>query len=293
MPACCSPTTARRSRRSSRRAETRRAPSAARRCGTAGSAARSSTSTTRPTATSRSRSRRTPTCSSRTTRRASPRARHRPRHAARGNPRLVYCSITAYGDDGAHADRPGSTRWSPPAPATSGRAAAFPAARSRAWRGRARVPRPRGARRLLGGRAPARSALLGRAVGEHGVGLPRHAGDQRRAARARADRSRAARVDVAVPGRARDHAVGVATRRARRHAELPELDQRPARAQGRVPLRRRPVDPPVGPAPRLRHQRGRGRPPAAHGEDDPARATRPRASAWTSTRCSCCTTTSR
>ena len=51
--------------------------------------------------------------------------------------------------------------------------------------------------------------------------------------------------------------------------ELPELDQRPARAQGRVPLRRRPVDPPVGAAPRLRHQRGRGRPRAAHREDHP------------------------
>ena len=137
-------------------------------------------------------------------------------------------------------------------------------------RGRARVPRPRGARRLLGGRAPSRPAPLGRAVGEHGVGLPRHARDQRRAARARADRPRPARVDVAVPRRARHHAVGVAARRARRRAELPELDQRPARTQGRVPLRRRALDPPVGPAPRLRDQRSRGRPPAAHGEDHPS-----------------------
>ena len=104
-----------------------------------------------------------------------------------------------------------------------------------------------------------------------GVGLPRHARDQRRAARARADRPRAARVDVAVPGRARHHALGVAARRARRHPELPELDQRPARAEGRVPLRRRPLDPPVGAAPRLRHQRGRGRPRAAHREDHPPR----------------------
>ncbi len=132
------------------------------------------------------------------------------------------------------------------------------------------VPRPRRPRRLLGRRAPPGPAALGGAVGEHGVGVHRHPRHQRRAPRARADRARAARVDLAVPGCARHHALGLAADRARRHAELPELDQRPAGTEGRVPLCRRPVDPPVGAAPRLRHQRRRRRPRAAHREDHAA-----------------------
>ena len=77
-------------------------------------------------------------------------------------------------------------------------------------------------------------------------------------------------------------------------AELPELDQRPARAEGRVPVRRRPVDPPLGAAPRFvlgvsegdtlaAHRRRRRRPRDATDAHRPRRRTR----------CCCSTTTSR
>ena len=223
----------------------------------------------RPSARAR---RRAPTCSSRATPRARPRTSASTStrvHAV--NPRLVYCSITAYGDDGRHADRPGYE--------------ALVAARTgHQWESRG-VPGGTLAR-LAGlppafadlvvpddcwvGGAPAGPAVRGRAVGEPGLLLPGHARDQRRAPRARADRPRATGRDLAVPGRARHHALGLAAGRARRDRELPELDRRSPRPQGRVPLRRRPVDPPVGAPPRLRPQRGRGRSGAAHREDHPA-----------------------
>ena len=64
---------------------------------------------------------------------------------------------------------------------------------------------------------------------EHGHGVPRDDGDQRRAVRARAHRSWAARRDVAAPGRAGDDGGEVAARRAQRRARLPHVDHRPAR----------------------------------------------------------------
>ena len=219
----------------------------------------------------RSRSRRTPTCSIENfAPGVAAAARHRPRHAAGAQPapralldhRVRRRRRARRPSRGRRAGR-GAHRPPVGEPRRARRHAGAPG------RDPACVPRPRRPRRLLGRRTPLRAAPLGRAVGEHGVGVHRHAGDQRRAPRARADRARPARVDVAVPGRARHHALGLAARRARRHAELPELDQRPARTEGRVPLRRRPLDPPVGAAPRLRHQRRRGRPRAAHREDHP------------------------
>ena len=124
--------------------------------------------------------------------------------------------------------------------------------RCRAWTDRAR--RPRRPRRLLGGRARVRVRCSpGVPWVSLAARLPRHARHQRRAARARADRPRPAGVDVAVAGRARHdaHRPGSGSSTSRR-AELPELDRRPARAEGRVPLRRRPLGPPVGAPPRLR-----------------------------------------
>ena len=137
-----------------------RALTAARRCGTAGSAARCSIRT-RPIDRDRL------ACSPRARRRAHRelrarrrgRARHRRRHAARAQPaaRLLLDHRLRRR---RRARRPscGTTRWSRRAPATSGRAAACPAARSPA----SPASRPRSptscARRLLGRRAPSGSA---------------------------------------------------------------------------------------------------------------------------------------
>ena len=86
------------------------------------------------------------------------RARHRLRDAAGAQPAAVYCSITGYGDDGRHADRPalrragrGAHRPAVGEPRGPGRHARPPRRRPRY------PPRPRGARRLLGGGAAGRA----------------------------------------------------------------------------------------------------------------------------------------
>ena len=81
-------------------------------------------------------SHRTPTWSSRTSRPASPRSSA---STTTRCSRATRASCTARSPHTATTARtptvPRSTRWSPPVPVTSGRAAAFPAARSRAWPG--------------------------------------------------------------------------------------------------------------------------------------------------------------
>ncbi len=210
------------------------------------------------------------------------------------NPRLVYCSITAYGDTGKHADRPGYD--------------ALVAARTgHQWESRGV---PGGTLARLAGVPPAFPDLV--VPDDCWVAAPRpgplFSGVPwvsvatcylatlaiSAAFRVRELTGRGQRVSTSLHARgARDDALGMAARRARGDRELPELDQRPARTQGRVPLRGRPLDPPVGPTPRLRHQRRRGRPASSAPRRPPGRARRRRGSGWTSTRCSCCTTTSR
>ena len=201
----------------------------------------------------RSRSRRTPTCSSRASRPASP-----PRlgidydtlHAI--NPRLVYCSITAYGDDGAHADRPGYD--------------ALVAARTgHQWESRgvarrhARPPRRRRSLRSPTSSCPTTAGSPRHAPGPLFSGVPWVSMASAylatlaisAALRVREQTGRGQHVETSLL-----QGVLATTLSAWQRVEhvdapqLPELDQRPARAEGRVPVRRRPVDPPVGAAPR-------------------------------------------
>ena len=146
------------------------------------------------------------------------------------------------------------------------------------------------------GRTATRPAVLRRPVGQPRVLLPRHARRSApRCACARADRPRPA-------GRRRRCCRACSRPRSRpgsasstpRPTELPELDHRPARAEGRVPLRRRPLDPPVGAAPRLRASRVRGRPRRAAPRRPRGRVTRrTRIGMDVERDARCCTTTSR
>ena len=143
------------------RAAIRRARSAVRRCGTAGSAARCFD----PDDADGSRARRRTRVARRRARREL-RTRHR---RALGidhdtllarNPRLVYCSITAYGDDGAHADRPAVDALVAARTGHQWESRGVPGGTLARLAGSRRVPRPRRARRLLGRRAAPRPAVL-------------------------------------------------------------------------------------------------------------------------------------
>ena len=178
------------------------------------------------------------------------------------NPRLVYCSITGYGDDDAHSDRPGydalGRRSHRPAVGEPRRRGRHHRAACRASEARCpdlAVPEDCWAARPRPG-----PLFAGVAVGEHGRRVPR---DARRSA----PRCGCASGPAAASGSrrrcsracSRTTVGGVAEGRARRRAELPELGHRPARAEGRVRVRGRPVDAPLGAAARVRARRVGGR----------------------------------
>ena len=205
-PGCCSPITAHGSRRSSRRVVTRPAASPVRGSGT-GEAER----------VPRPEERRRPRSGARVARRHHPRELLAGRHqrssastttrCSRINPRLVYRSITAYGDDDKHSDRPrlrgarrGAHRPAMGEPRRPGRhlarlsgfeAARYPASRCPTTVGPRAAPGPALFAACRGRAWPPRTSPHSRQCG---------------AARARADRTRSARRDVTAPGRARDNA---------------------------------------------------------------------------------------
>ena len=176
--------------------------------------------------------------------------RHRLRHArTRSTPASSTCSITGVRPTTASTPTVrATTRWSRPAPASSGRAAASTAAPSPACpASKARCPASSRARRLLDRRPSARArcspACRGRAWPPCYLAT---LGDQRRAAGARADR----------PGPARRRrrccraccATTVGGWQKVEHADAPNfqtLGDRPPRAEGRVQVQGRPVDPPL------------------------------------------------
>ena len=151
------------------------------------------------------------------------------------NPRLVHCSITGYGESGAHADRPAIDAL---VAARTGQqfesrgVVGGTIARLSGSRGAARARR---ARRMHG-----RRATVGPAVQRRSVDQPRHLlqrddRDQRRPRGARDHRAGPARPHVAAAGCARDHGGRVAACRARRPRRLQDVDHRPAGAQGFLP----------------------------------------------------------
>ena len=180
------------------------------------------------------------------------RARHRlRRRCTAANPRLVHCSITGYGESGRHADRPAID--------------ALVAARTgQQYESRGvvggTIARLSGSEPILRGvEAPpqcmvgataAGPAVRRRPVAEPRHLLHRHPRDQRGAPGARGDRAGPARPHVAAAGCARDDRRRVAAGRAARHAELPDVGDRSACAEGVLPGGRRAVDAPLGAAAR-------------------------------------------
>ena len=148
---------------------------------------------------------------------------------AAANPRLVHCSITGYGESGKHADRPAYD--------------ALVAARTgQQYESRGvvggTIGRLSGSEPMLAGyEAPPQCMVGAPRPGPLFGGVPwaslatfynADPRDQRRPARARGHRAGPARPHVAAPGRARDHRRRVAAGRAARHAELPDVGDRPA-----------------------------------------------------------------
>ena len=153
--------------------------------------------------------------------------------STRSTPASSTRSITAYGLDNKHSDRPGYE--------------ALVAARTgQQWESRgveggtiARLSGFEGA--LPGLPVPDDCWTAAKRPGPLFAGTPWASmataylatlGDERRAARARADRPGPARRDVTAPGRARDDRRRLAEGRARRRAELPELGDRPRAPKG-------------------------------------------------------------
>ena len=125
--------------------------------------------------------------------------------------------------------------------------------------------------------APLGTDLHLHAVAEHGRRVPCRRRHQRRAPRARAHRPWTARRDLVAASGVQPHRVEVAARRAQRPARLPHLDLRPARAEGVLPLLRRPVGRAVGAEPALRAlQRRRRHPRVPAGRRPRPRRPRPR-----------------
>ena len=178
------------------------------------------------------------------------------------NPRLVYCSITGYGDDGRHADRPGYDALVAARTGHQWESRGVPGGTiARLCRLAAALPDLVDPGRLLGrprrGRARCSPASRGRAWRRATSPRSRISA----ALRVREQTGRGQQVRRRCSRACSPPRVGAGSASSTpTTAELPELDHRPARAQGLVPVRRRAVDAPLGAAPRLRPQRVGGRP---------------------------------
>ena len=190
------------------------------------------------------------------------------------NPRLIYCSITAYGRGNRHSTAPATMRWSRRAPGCTSSSGAGPRARSITWGGaRTRFAEleipyewvqgpPRPGPVFPASHWPSLGAFFAATIAISA------------ALRAREITGRGQWVETSLlQGALGVRQRRVAARREARRADVRQLDPGQPLAQGPLPVRGRPLDPQLGAEPALhpdrRRRRDAERDPGSQGAERP------------------------